>query len=168
MKAAIAAQFSTEEGVRASFKEMEVLFGLHGRSYKMGKEITERAEASEEELETVLTLYADTLKELDVYESDGYFVRLRTDITVPAKMAIEAGTAIMGKMISEEMMQKGKSELEQFGKIEDFVVTMDVDNDYFYSGWGKSLQTREIKDLQQGTIHVSQDYVEFLRVNQKY
>lgn len=138
-------QFTNEKSILDSYDELSILFGLHGKAYRIGK--SEEDQTTEGGYPKHLELVASygMTSEDDGFEDD-YYVKCLSVITIPAQDVVNMATDRVNMMYNHEMTENDRKELEQTID-EDAKVTVIEDYNYFYNGWPCEMEYDKVTDV---------------------
>lgn len=103
-ESALVTQFSTENNIRESYDELELLFGLHGKAIKNGISEEDGVENGFPQHFTINAFY--TPEEDDGDMEGDYAVLGKTVTKIPAKDAIELGISALGTIVGDKVQDK--------------------------------------------------------------
>lgn len=145
LEASLNLQFSNEKAILNGYEELRILFGLHGKSYRIGKNEEDLTNPSgyPQHLEFIVS-YGKTSE--DYGFEDDYFVNCLSEVTIPAKDVVNLTTDRTNMMYNHEMTDEERQNLEKEID-EDAKVSIIEDYDYFYNGWPCDMMYEKVTDL---------------------
>lgn len=144
-EAALNMQFANEKAILESYEELVIMFGVHGKAFKIGK--SEGDYVSDQGYPQHITCVASYGKtsEDDGFDDD-YYINSLSEITIPAKdvgnLMIDQLNMMSEQKMTEEELQKMASEID-----EDAKVSVVESYDLFFNGWPCDMEYDKITDL---------------------
>lgn len=144
-EASLNLQFANEKAILDTYDELRILFGLHGKAYRIGKNEEDLTNSSgyPQHIESVVS-YGKTSED-DGFEDD-YYVNSLSEIKIPAKDIVNLTTDRMNMMYNHKMTDKDQQELEK-AIDEDAKISIIEGYDYFYNGWPCDMEYDKVTDL---------------------
>ena len=133
-------QYSTEESIMNNFDELQLLFGIHGKAFTIGKHKT-KDDSGYPSITNTIASYG-SFDEEDAIEGD-YYVGGQTTLTIPAEdVATLVGGQLSG-ILSDDALKQMR-EANHNSKFED--VNLDILEAFFffYNGWPCDMNKRTI------------------------
>ena len=145
-------QFSTEEGIRDSYEELENLFGLHGSSFDLSdKEIDTEAEGYPQHISARVG-YTPIEDEENDYDGD-YAIFTQSTTTIPVEDVMDLGFGALSMIVSDmanESLEAVRDQIVDSLKIakpNGAEVIVKQYNGFFMNGWPKDYYAEEAIDL---------------------
>lgn len=147
MESLMLMQFSTEDGIKASYDELESLFGLHGTQFAIGN--IDKTYSSQGYPSRTIAETGYTVKEEGDMEGD-YAIRSNSITTIPSNDITEIAGNILnsfsdsgvGDKIKEVMRDTLSSVTDSDTTIKNF-----EHFGYFFNGWPKIIYTEKTTDF---------------------
>ena len=92
--------FSTEEGIRDSYEELDDLFGLHGSAFDLGEKEVDTEEQGYPQHISAKAGYTIIENEEDDFEGD-YAISTRTTTTIPVEDVMDFGFGALSMLMSD-------------------------------------------------------------------
>ena len=92
--------FSTEEGIRDSYEELDDLFGLHGSAFDLGEKEVDTEEQGYPQHISAKAGYTIIENEEDDFEGD-YAISTRTTTTIPVEDVMDLGFGALSLLMSD-------------------------------------------------------------------
>ena len=145
LEASLNLQFANEKAILDGYEELRILFGLYGKSYRIGKSEEDVMNPSgyPQHLKFIVS-YGKTSED-DGFEDD-YFVNCLSEVTIPAKDVVNLTTDRMNMMYNHEMTDEERQNFEKEID-EDAKVSIIEGYDYFYNGWPCDMLYEKVTDL---------------------
>ena len=145
LEASINMQFANEQAVLNAYEELAIMFGLHGKSFRIGK--TEADVTSDNGYPQHVTCVASFGKssEDDGFDDD-FYINSLSEITIPAK---DVGNLLIDQvnMMSEHKMTEEERQDMESSLNEDAKVNLLEGYDFFFNGWPCDMEYSKITDL---------------------
>ena len=145
-------QFSTEEGIRDSYEELENLFGLHGSSFDLvDKEIDTEEQGYPQHISTRVG-YTPIEDEENDYDGD-YAIFTQSTTTIPVEDVMDLGFGALSMIMSDmanESLEAVRDQIVDSLKIakpNGAEVIVKQYNGFFMNGWPKDYYAEEAIDL---------------------
>ena len=145
LEASINMQFANEQAVLNAYEELAIMFGLHGKSYKIGKtEADVTSDNGYPQHVTCVASYGKTSED-DGFDDD-YYINSLSEITIPAK---DVGNLMIDQlnMMSEHKMTEEEQKVMTSAIDEDAKVSIVEGYDMFFNGWPCDMEYDKITDL---------------------
>ena len=145
LEALINMQFANEQAILNSFEELTIMFCLHGKAYRIGKNETDiTSNNGYPQHVTSIVSYGKSSEDFGFDED--YFVRSLSETTVPAK---DLGNQLIDQinMMSEHKMTKKERQKVESAIDEDAKVSLIEDYDIFFNGWPCDMEYTKVTDL---------------------
>lgn len=144
-EAALNMQFANEKAILESYEELTIMFGVHGKAFKIGK--TEGDYISDQgypQHVTCVASYGKTSE--DAGFDDDYYLNSVSEITIPAK---DVGNLMLDQvnMMSEHKMTEEEQKVMASVIDEDAKVSVVEGYDIFFNGWPCDMEYDKITDL---------------------
>lgn len=132
-EAALNMQFANEKAILESYEELVIMFGVHGKAFKIGKSEGDYvSDLGYPQHITCVASYGKTSED-DGFDDD-YYINSLSEITIPAKdvgnLMIDQLNMMSEQKMTEEELQKMASEID-----EDAKVSVVESYDLFFNGW---------------------------------
>ena len=144
--------FSTENKIREAYDELDLLFGIHGKSFDIGQKEFEDIENGYPQHIIAKIGYTEQEEDSDI-EGD-YAVMTKSVVTMPVEDAMDLGINTSSLLLKENVadsLSKMKSELVDSMKTvlknKDVSVTQNEYYGFFYNGWPKLCYMEKIVDV---------------------
>lgn len=152
LESSISVAFSTEDGVKESYDELDLLFGLHGSAFDIDiieNETTNNGFPAHTWLEAGYTVKED---EYDDDDDDDYAVRFKEETHIPMEDLADLSTDMMVTMMSDNVADTIKEGMgNAFSEIKEQypeVLKTDIMSVTFsYNGWPKT--ATKVTDIKQ-------------------
>ena len=145
LEAALNMQFASEKAILESYEELTIMFGVHGKAFKIGK--TEADVTSDQGYPQHVAYVASYGKtsEDDGFDDD-FFINSVSEITIPAK---DVGNLMIDQlnMMSEHKMTEEEQKVMTSAIDEDAKVSIVEGYDMFFNGWPCDMEYDKITDL---------------------
>ena len=145
-------QFSTEEGIRDSYEELENLFGLHGSSFDLvDKEIDTEEQGYPQHISARVG-YTPIEDEENDYDGD-YAIFTQSTTTIPVEDVMDLGFGALSMIMSDmanESLEAVRDQIVDSLKIakpNGAEVIVKQYNGFFMNGWPKDYYAEEAIDL---------------------
>ena len=92
--------FSTEEGIRDSYEELENLFGLHGSAYDIGDKVIDTEEGGYPQHISRNAGYTTIEDEENDYDGD-YGILMQSTATIPVEDVMDLGFGVLSMIMSD-------------------------------------------------------------------
>ena len=140
LEMSLSQHYSTEESIMKNFDELQLLFGIHGKAFTIGKHETKDDSGYPSVTNTVASY--GSFDEEDEIEGD-YYVGGQTTLTIPAEdVATLVGGQLSGILSDDALKQM--QEANHDSKFEDVNLTILEAFFYFYNGWPCDMSKRTI------------------------
>ena len=144
--------FSTENKIREAYDELDLLFGIHGKSFDIGQKEFDDIENGYPQHIIAKIGYTEQEEDSDI-EGD-YAVMTKSVVTMPVEDAMDLGINTSSLLLKENVadsLSKMKSELVDSMKTvlknKDVSVTQNEYYGFFYNGWPKLCYMEKIVDV---------------------
>ncbi len=155
----------TEEGVRSSYDELEILFGMHGNLLAIGDREMDDTENGFPQHITSRIGYTAIEDEENEFDGD-YAIFAKTVTTIPAEDAIDLGLGALGLLMTDaagdtianhrkDMLEPLKTAMPDGLAITDYEYYM-----YFFNGWPKECFRQKMTDFGLGK-HIETTRIEW-------
>ena len=145
-------QFSTEEGIRDSYEELENLFGLHGSSFDLGDKEIDTEEQGYPQHISARVGYTPIEDEENDYDGD-YAIFRQSTTTIPVEDVMDLGFGALSMIVSDmanESLEAVRDQIVDSLKIakpKGAEVIVKQYNGFFMNGWPKDYYAEEAIDL---------------------
>ena len=145
-------QFSTEEGIRDSYEELENLFGLHGSSFDLGDKEIDTEEQGYPQHISARVGYTPIEDEENDYDGD-YAIFTQSTTTIPVEDVMDLGFGALSMIVSDmanESLEAVRDQIVDSLKIakpNGAEVIVKQYNGFFMNGWPKDYYAEEAIDL---------------------
>lgn len=154
LESSLAIAFATEDGVKESYDELDLLFGLHGTAFDCG---THEEDKTANGFPSHTWLEAGYIVKEDEYDDDDdYMVQFKQQTRIPFDDAAGLGMDMMMAMLSTDAAATAKEGIDAVMKemkeqCPEIVKTDIIAVDFSYNGWPKN--ATKVTD----TSHVRRD-----------
>lgn len=145
-------QFSTEEGIRDSYEELENLFGLHGSSFDLGDKEIDTEEQGYPQHILARVGYTPIEDEENDYDGD-YAIFTQSTTTIPVEDVMDLGFGALSMIVSDmanESLEAVRDQIVDSLKIakpNGAEVIVKQYSGFFMNGWPKDYYAEEAIDL---------------------
>ena len=145
-------QFSTEEGIRDSYEELENLFGLHGSSFDLSDKEIDTEEQGYPQHISARVGYTPIEDEGNDYDGD-YAIFTQSTTTIPVEDVMDLGFGTLSMIVSDmanESLEAVRDQIVDSLKIakpNGAEVIVKQYNGFFMNGWPKDYYAEEAIDL---------------------
>lgn len=150
-------QYSTEKSLWSAYEELQLLFAIHGNSYKIGRHETKDDSGYPSVTNTVVSY--GSYDEEDKIEGD-YFIAGKTTQTIPAEDVATLVTGQLSGLLSDEAVKKMK-EANVASIVEDAHLTTLEAYFLFYNGWPCDMSKQTVVKMN-GCEHITTKHIEWL------
>ena len=161
--------FSTEEGIRDSYEELESLFGLHGSAFDLGEKEVDTEEQGYPQHISAKAGYTIIENEEDDFEGD-YAISTRTTTTIPVEDLMDLGFGTLSLMLSDvltDSLDAVRGQIADSLKIAKPNGAEVIVNEYygfFLNGWPKEYYYEKKIDLGISQ-NIETNYIEWISRN---
>ena|SRR5574344_16607 len=147
--AIIKLKISTEDGIKDVYKDMNMLFGLHGKEFDIGK--TESTDSTGYPSKTILVASLENADKNieDSYDGD-YGVSETTVTKIPKEDIADLVELSLGILSKGEKGDSINNIINQYMKDSingNITMAENEDYHYFFNGWPKKMRTQKIVNL---------------------
>ena len=144
--------FSTEEGIRDAYEELETLFGLHGSMFDIG----DKEEDTEEQGYPEHTLFSADYTDIEDEENDfdgDYAILSQSTTTIPIEDMMDLGLGVLSLLMSHmasdslEMIRDQVVDSLKIAKPNGAEMVSTEYYGFFFNGWPKEYYSEEKVDL---------------------
>lgn len=145
-------QFSTEEGIRDSYEELENLFGLHGSSFDLVDKVIDTEEQGYPQHISARVGYTPIEDEENDYDGD-YAIFTQSTTTIPVEDVMDLGFGALSMIVSDMADESLEAVHDQIvdslkiAKPNGAEVIVKQYNGFFMNGWPKDYYAEEAIDL---------------------
>ena len=145
-------QYSTEEGIRDSYEELENLFGLHGSSFDLSDKEIDTEEQGYPQHISARVGYTPIEDEGNDYDGD-YAIFTQSTTTIPVEDVMDLGFGTLSMIVSDmanESLEAVRDQIVDSLKIakpNGAEVIVKQYNGFFMNGWPKDYYAEEAIDL---------------------
>ena len=144
--------FSTEEGIRNSYEELENLFGLHGSTFDLGDKEVDTEEQGYPQHISARIGYTTIEDEEDDFDGD-YAISTQSTTTIPVEDVMDLGFGALSMVVSDMASDSLEAVRDQIvdslkiAKPNGAEVIVKQYNGFFMNGWPKDYYAEEAIDL---------------------
>ena len=144
--------FSTEEGIRNSYEELENLFGLHGSTFDLGDKEVDTEEQGYPQHISARIGYTTIEDEEDDFDGD-YAISTLSTTTIPVEDVMDLGFGALSMIVSDMANDSLEAVRDQIvdslkiAKPNGAEVIVKQYNGFFMNGWPKDYYAEEAIDL---------------------
>lgn len=145
-------EFSTESKIREAYDELDLLFGVHGKSFEIGQKELDDVENGYPQHIIAKVGYTEQEDDND-FEGD-YAVMTKSVVTIPVEDAMDLGINSASLLLKENVadsLSRMKNDLVDSMKTvlkdQDVSVTQNEYYSFFFNGWPKLCYTEKIVDV---------------------
>ena len=161
--------FSTEEGIRNSYEELENLFGLHGSTFDLGDKEVDTEEQGYPQHISARIGYTTIEDEEDDFDGD-YAISTLSTTTIPVEDVMDLGFGALSMIVSDmanDSLEAVRDQIVDSLKIAKPNGAELIEKEYysfFVNGWSKEYYSEEKVDL--GFVqNIETRYIEWISRN---
>ena len=161
--------FSTEEGIRSSYEELENLFGLHGSTFDLGDKEVDTEEQGYPQHISARIGYTTIEDEEDDFDGD-YAISTRSTTTIPVEDVMDLGFGALSMIVSDMANDSLEAVRDQIvdslkiAKPNGAEVIVKEYYGFFLNGWPKEYYFEKAFDLGFGQ-NIETRYIEWISRN---
>lgn len=162
-------QFSTEEGIRNSYEELENLFGLHGSAFDLGDKEVDTEEQGYPQHISARVGYTTIEDEDDDFDGD-YAISTISTTTIPVEDVMDMGFGALSMIVSDMANDSLEAVRDQIvdslktAKPNGAEIIVKEYYGYFLNGWPKECYFEKAFDLGFGQ-NIETRYIEWISRN---
>ena len=150
-------QYSTEQSLWNAYEELQLLFGIHGKAFTIGRHETK--DDSGYPSVTNLVVSYGSYDDEDQIEGD-YYIAAKTTQTIPAEDVVTLVKGQLSGLLSDEAV-KTMQEVDLKNQLEDAQSTLLEAYFLFFNGWPCDMTKQNVMKMN-GAEHITTKHIEWL------
>lgn len=150
-------QYSTEQNLWSAYEELQLLFGIHGKAFTIGRHETK--DDSGYPSVTNLVVSYGSYDDEDQIEGD-YYIAGKTTQTIPAEDVETLAKGRLFGLLSDEAV-KVMQEVDIKSQLEDAQITILEAYFLFFNGWPCDMTKQNVMKMN-GAEHITTKHIEWL------